>query len=96
MVDVINNTTEISVLKAMLKAKSYAEHHPVIEARIAVLKAKPAAKEYTYTLKFNAKGGISPPMAVYLDQDGGTKGIQSLIDALEAAKTDPRLKPYSK
>jgi hypothetical protein len=89
----INTITDVKLLGAFLKSPQFVDQHKEIEARIAVLKPKPGFK---YNLKVSPKGGVIPPMAVYLDADGGTTSIQSLIDALEAAKTDPRVKPYSK
>lgn len=93
MVDFINTVSDVKTLKAMAKDPGLAQHKVTIEARIAVLTQKPSWK---YQLKLNDKGGIQLPFAVYLDSDGGTTGIQSVIDALEAAKSDARVKSYSK
>ncbi len=88
----IETCTDLKTLKGWEKSFPV-EAKPVIAARIAVLTKKP---EYTYKLKLNPKGGLALPVSVYLDGDGGTKAIDSLIAALESYKTHPDAKPYSK
>lgn len=92
ILNMIEACTEIKTLKAWEKSFPN-EVKPAIAARIAVLTVKPA---YTYKLKLNPKGGLALPVSVYLDGDGGTKAIDSLIAALEEFKTHPDAKPYSK
>lgn len=88
----IESETKITTLRHWEKTFP-AECRPVIQARIAVVSKKPA---YTYSLKLNPKGGVSLPVSVYLDGDGGTEAVESLIRALEEYKTHPDAKPYSK
>lgn len=92
MIAMINACVSLATLRTWKKSFPV-EAHPVIEARMAVLTKKP---EYTYKLKLNPKGGCALPVSVYLDGDGGTKAIDSLIAALESYKTHPDAKPYSK
>jgi hypothetical protein len=88
----IADCSDLKTLKVWEKSFP-SEVKGAIAARIAVLTKKP---EYTYKLKLNPKGGLALPVSVYLDGDGGTKAIDSLIAALESYKAHPDAKSYSK
>ena len=92
ILNMIETCTEIKTLKGWEKSFPV-EAKPAIAARIAVLTKKPA---YTYKFKLNPKGGMALPVSVYLDPDGGTEAVDSVIEALQKFKTHPDAKPYSK
>ena len=83
----INATTSIATLNAMKKDPGFKDYLPVIETRIAVLKAKPA---YTFKPKFNAKGGLVMPMVVYRNS------AEEVIKAMQDLLADTRWQNYSK
>lgn len=83
----INTVTNVATLKSMAKDPGLAQYVPVIEQRIAVLKAKPS---YTFKPKFNAKGGMVMPFVVYRNS------AEEVIKAMQDMLADPRWMDYSK
>lgn len=94
MLQMVNECNDVKALLALQKNPLMTSVKGQIEARIALLKSKP--KVWAHKTQINSKGGFLCPVAVYLDQDGGTSGIDSLIAALEEYKTNPAARPYSK
>jgi hypothetical protein len=82
-----NTITSVATLNALKKDPAFKDSVPVIEQRIAVLKAKPA---YTFRPKFNAKGGLVMPMVVYRNS------AEEVIKVMQEMLTDPRWQDYSK
>lgn len=82
-----NTITSVATLNALKRDPGFATQVPQIEARIAVLKAKPA---YSFKPKFNAKGGLVMPMVVYRNS------AEEVIKVMQDLMADPQWLPYSK
>jgi hypothetical protein len=83
----LNTITSVATLNALKRDPGFSTQVPQIEARIAVLKAKPG---YTFKPKFNAKGGLVMPMVVYRNS------AEEVIKAMQSLLADERWQNYSK
>ena len=90
--EIVNGMDKVADLKKLRSILPESEY-PVVDQRIAVVSQKPAL---LHKLNVSINGAWLPPKAAYLDKDGGTTYIDSVIKSLEQYKTDPRAKMYPK
>ena len=94
MIAMVNSCGVVKDLKQWLKQESWAPVKPEIEARIAVLTAKPSLK-WKPKYKVLPSGGLECPKVIYQDPDGTFEAVDQMIANLQKYKADSMARPRS-